>query len=328
MSTDHLHLPVNIQSDDEFGQRLEHIEDAVIRPIVRRKLHVTLRENDTSQRNQDALELVSEIRLSLVAELRKNTTRNGGIRDISAYAATVAFNACYQHFRSRYPQLTRLRNKLRYLLNHESEFALWRDSNDRWLCGLAAWAGRADQVGSVEAMEVADNELTEIGSGALLSMFVRSGSPLLFDELVNNIAAAHGLIRDTEAMDELGTLPHLSDPQIRIDAVVELTSRLNALWGAVLELPTAHRKALLFNLRDNSGDNLLAALPLTGVATIRQIAEAVDMTFEQLAEIWNSLPWEDNCIAEHLGLTRQQVINLRQTARNKLLRWRKETGNI
>jgi hypothetical protein len=44
------------------------------------------------------------------------------------------------------------------------------------------------------------------------------------------------------------------------------------------------------------------------------------MTKEEFAEIWNHLPLDDNRIAEILNLTRQQVINLRKSARERLAR--------
>jgi len=44
------------------------------------------------------------------------------------------------------------------------------------------------------------------------------------------------------------------------------------------------------------------------------------MTIEALAELWNSLPLDDHAIAARLGITRQQVINLRRAARERLAR--------
>ena len=41
---------------------------------------------------------------------------------------------------------------------------------------------------------------------------------------------------------------------------------------------------------------------------------------EELAGMWNSLPLDDRGIAERLGITRQQVINLRKSARARLAR--------
>ena len=57
-----------------------------------------------------------------------------------------------------------------------------------------------------------------------------------------------------------------------------------------------------------------------GVATFREVAAALEIGPEELAELWNRLPLEDLEIAARLGLDRQQVINLRSTARQKLAR--------
>jgi hypothetical protein len=57
-----------------------------------------------------------------------------------------------------------------------------------------------------------------------------------------------------------------------------------------------------------------------GVASFREVAEALETTPEELAGLWNRLPLEDLEIATRLGLERQQVINLRCTARERLAR--------
>jgi hypothetical protein len=41
---------------------------------------------------------------------------------------------------------------------------------------------------------------------------------------------------------------------------------------------------------------------------------------EEFANLWNELPLEDASIASLLGVTRQQVINLRKSARERLTR--------
>ena len=60
---------MNSLADDEFVRQLENIENTVIKPIIRRKLHVSLFPQDTGKRNQDALELVKDIRLSRAPRL-------------------------------------------------------------------------------------------------------------------------------------------------------------------------------------------------------------------------------------------------------------------
>jgi hypothetical protein len=78
--------------------------------------------------------------------------------------------------------------------------------------------------------------------------------------------------------------------------------------------------ALLLNLRDQIGDSALRLLPSSGIATIRQIAGALEMQPEALAGLWRQLPIDDLQIAGMLSLTRQQIVNLRKSARDRLVR--------
>ena len=68
------------------------------------------------------------------------------------------------------------------------------------------------------------------------------------------------------------------------------------------------------------GRGVVALLPLTGVASMRHIAEILELPAETFAALWNELPLEDVVIGEHLGVTRQQVVNLRKCARQRLAR--------
>ena len=102
--------------------------------------------------------------------------------------------------------------------------------------------------------------------------------------------------------------------------LVETRIFLKRLWEEVCELPRGQRAALLLNLRDADGGGCLGLLPATGVATTRQIAAALEVTDERFAEMWQHLPLDDAAIAGLLDVTRQQVINLRKSARERLSR--------
>jgi hypothetical protein len=60
--------------------------------------------------------------------------------------------------------------------------------------------------------------------------------------------------------------------------------------------------------------------PAAGVATIAQVAAVVEVPLDELAALWPDLPLDDNTIAARLGGTRQQIINLRKSARDRLAR--------
>jgi len=124
-----------------------------------------------------------------------------------------------------------------------------------------------------------------------------------------------------------GALEKLPDP--RRDAATALLWRdfLGSLWAEIRLLPPRQAAALLLGLRDREGRNALIFLPATGTASLRQVAEVLGLRPENLVEIWNDLPLPDRRIAEILGLTRQQVINLRKSARERLAR-RTETRDF
>lgn len=112
----------------------------------------------------------------------------------------------------------------------------------------------------------------------------------------------------------------LPDPAPDAASALERRTYLSSLWEEILQLPVRQAAALILNLRDENRRSAAALLPLTGVATMREIARAIGMPAERFAEIWRWLPLEDAAIAELLGVTRQQVINLRKSARERLAR--------
>ena len=96
--------------------------------------------------------------------------------------------------------------------------------------------------------------------------------------------------------------------------------RLERLWGEIRELPPRQRAALLLNLRDDEGRGMIELWPQTGIASLAELARALDLTEAALRELWPTLPRDDQWIAARLGVTRRQVINLRKCARGRLAR--------
>ena len=88
----------------------------------------------------------------------------------------------------------------------------------------------------------------------------------------------------------------------------------------ICQLPRRQRVALLLNLRNPQGINIITLLPVTSIATFEQIAQTLEIPAGEFETLWADLPLDDLSIATYLGATRQQVINLRKTARERLLR--------
>ena len=137
-------------------------------------------------------------------------------------------------------------------------------------------------------------------------------------DLVNIVA---DILREKDQPDEpLDTVVNLAAPTLDFETILEQQYMLALLWQEVCRLPPRQRAALLLNFRDARGQDLISFLPYTRTATIEQIAEALDFPLVEFLRLWNKLPLDDVTIAELLGATRQQVINLRKCARERLER--------
>lgn len=308
----------------------------VIKGIIRSKLHASGAVDDRL-RGQDAEDVYGEVITQLLARLRACKTSPGSdaIGDFRKYVAVTTYNAFYHYLRRKYPQRCRLKNRVRYLLTHQRELGLWESGDGDWLCGFAAWralgkdrpagAGRLRQLQDAP-QTLALQDIQRVSLADLLSAILRQvGAPVELDALVNTVANVQGIkdlpiaMNSDEGEPSAGLRERPSDPRANIATEMERRSYLQRLWSEILRLPPGQRAALLLNLRDVQ-EGVIVLLPLTGVATIRQIAEACGIPAEEFARLWNDLPLDDAAVAVRLGLTRQQVINLRKSARARLAR--------
>lgn len=350
LKSDELLVPFLRAADEEEAGRLlallveEHVAP-IMWAVVRRKLRVPLRECDGGERNQDALEVVAELRAALLDDLLslRAGRRERVIGNLRGYAAAAAYNACHRYLREKYPQRHSLKTRLRYLLTHHAGFALWEaEGAHALLAGRAAWCAfdvdDADAPHARPADDLAALSRTKLGGAdarglplweVVSAVLDAAGRPVELDDLVNVVAELRGLEERRQAFAEDeesrgARLESLADARPSAEEELERRGYLARLWAEILLLPRNQRAALLLNLRDARGGDALGLLPHTGVASIRQIAEAVGCPAEEFAALWNELPLDDARIAARLGLARQQVINLRKSARERLGRRMRE----
>jgi RNA polymerase sigma factor (sigma-70 family) len=295
----------------------EHAEP-LIRRIVGRRLSGSVPQQDREDTTGDAvLELLGRLESWKQGESRP-------IDDFLAYTSVIARHSCDHYLRSLRPQKYRLRNRIFYLLDTSPAYAEWDSEPGRSVCG---WARQTGQ--NAKKMEPGWFHAVPVRAGASESDIVAQvfsvASPLRVEDLLEATAYLSGLGDETSVdFGEVeAVLPSRTpDYEERLD----LRRALGQLWTEIQELPLAQRIALLLNLRDESGNSPLASFPAVGVATLRQIAETLKFSPEELAALWSRLPLSDLEIAERLSLQRQQVINLRKAARQRLAR--RGGGNI
>ena len=305
----------------------------LIGDIIRNKLRVG-HSADRDLTDENAADLISEVTLKLVRRLRelKSDSSNKGIKSFRGYVAVTAYHACDEYLRKKYPKRYSLKNQLRYLLTHREGFAVWGNDEGGLFCGFAEWKNQEHSIRPARLPELLDKQtMFTASTSAKLSLpdlvaaiFNRNGQPLELDGLVSLVADLRQIKDDPSpsiSIDDGSTAyADQANSSQQLDAKIDQRSQLERLWAEICELPPRQRVALLLSLRDANGRGVLTLLPLTGIASIRQIAEALAMSAEKLATMWNELPVEDAIIAASLGVTRQQVINLRKCARARLLR--------
>lgn len=325
-------------TDEEQADRcLANLLDDHAVPIVKEILGSSLRfhlANNTAASTQDANDLFNDVIANLLSRLRhiRSDRPQGAIADFRGYIAATAYNACNLYLRQKYPRRARLKNRLRYLLSHDKAFALWTNETSGLTCGFAQWRDKPaptsqrlfDKIRQDPVEWIQSAGLPIVGtnraqlSSLLHALFESCGSPTRLDELVNIVA---DICREKDQPDEqLDTVMNLSAPTLDFETILEQQHMLALLWQEVCELPRRQRIALLLNFKDGSGQDLVSLLPYTRTATIQHIAEAIEIPLEEFLKLWNRLPLDDATIAELLGATRQQVINLRKCARERLER--------
>ncbi|HEX8172051.1 MAG TPA: sigma-70 family RNA polymerase sigma factor [Thermoanaerobaculia bacterium] len=131
---------------------------------------------------------------------------------------------------------------------------------------------------------------------------------------VDDYVRKRGLPRDDEATAPDAMRVVDASAARRVEAL-EICARL---WSEIRELPPRQRVALLLHLRDESGETALAHFVISAVASPDELAASMGMTRDELLALWDELPLDDHRIAARLGATRQQVINLRKSARERL----------
>ena len=319
------------QVDELLSQLISHHAEPVIKGVIRFKLRLNS-YRETQRAESD--DIHQEVVLQLLAQLQRFRKLPEGhpISDVRGMAAVIAHRTCARWMRRQFPERHALKNRLHYLLTRQRGLALW-DEDGKTLAGFAVWqkenkpAKTARHLSEVEAMpnhiRTLKSDKPQELADAVAAILNHVGGPIEFDELVSTIATIQGISDqpiESLAEDEDGASLMPATPEPDQAWRMEKRMFLQRLWEELQQLPLNQRSALLLNLKDPSGFGCITLFPATGVASMRQLAAALDISPEKFAEVWNDLPLEDAKIAELLGVTRQQVINARKSGRERLAR--------
>jgi len=328
-------LEASTEKEEEIFllQLLDDHINPIVRQVLRYKLQSSFNQREKGFLNQDVEEAYYEIQLHVLERLRKfkSDPDSRSVTNLRGYVVTTARNACDEYLRRKFPQRRKLKDKIRYCLTNNPDFALWENGGKEWLSGLAGWrtvAGSNEQskndvlqtvVGKLQATNTKSLELREL----ITAIFKIHSFPLELDQLTAIVAKLQGV--EDHPLTPFETISYSSAelvPSYQADSatLVEYHQLLEQLWVEIRQLPRRQRVALLCNLKNQEGVNVITLFPAAGVATFEQIAEALELPVAEFESLWRKLPLDDLNLAAYLGITRQQVINLRRSARDRLMR--------
>jgi hypothetical protein len=314
-------------------------------PVVSKIVRYKTRGNS---RETDAEDIRSEVMLQLIGRLqhlRASDNEGNSIADFNSYVAVSTYNACDRYLSRKYPNRRRLKNGLRYLLTHRAGFNCWQDARGNFVGGFARWQfggnNTADAGSNLKLQQLREDSHAFARSGKaspawndqkqayelLNAIFEWTNAPADLDLLVAVVAEWWNITDEIVELDnnfdkenEKSIGIQIADARASVAVETERRIYLQKLWEEIIDLPTRQRAAVLLNLRDESGRGVIDLWLITGVATVEKIAAALETDRESFAALWSALPLDDNQIAARLNLTRQQVINLRKSARERLAR--------
>ena len=311
---------------------IEQIEP-IVRRVIRYKLRFYRPQSDLSLHRPEFDEIYNDIQVRLLKRLRdlKQCPDEHQIGNLGSYVATVTRNTCDEYLRQKYPLRRSLKDKVRRHLLTYPEFALWEDADHNLLAGFSRWSNGAHPPGTTvvglgeqlherwQTIDVQRLQLQEL----LTSIFEVAQAPLELDQLTALIAGIWQIEdKPVESLDaDASAVPGRQlAAETHPVTIIEQRELLQLLWREICQLPRRQRVALLLNLKNPHGINTVTLLPATGIASFEQLAETLEIPLPEFEKLWADLPLDDLRLAEYLGATRQQVINLRKTARERLVK--------
>jgi len=295
-------------SEREAERSLATLTETVILPTSRAVLR--------RQCPQEEEALLSTVALAITQRLKRlrEDPALPPVQHLEGYVAVVTRHTIDSHLRHSNPGWLHLRSRIRYRFDHDPRLALWEERGTL-VCGRREWRTTHASRPLTEAQGAHDSELSL--PELCLALLDRTKSPVALDELTSRMALLYGI--QTQAELPLGSTELVAAPE-NLEVALAQHDYLESLWLEIRLLPVRQASALLLNLRDAKGRGVLELLLELEIATRGQIATTLSWTEAELTSVWERLPLEDNEVALRLGATRQQVINLRKVARERLER--------
>lgn len=322
-----------------FEERAQELVDQVIRPaaiaFAHHRINVRAGFEDRPAVTPDeftAVELVEDTIVAVLTQLSSLRALQAAgpieeIRDLRSYVAMTAERKWNDHVRGVKNRRYRVGKAVNQALREDPEIVRWKSRDGLPVAGEPSWRdeGRAPAGGwGYERLLAAPRRyehemLQPTTDPSNVRMVVRDvlrwvGAPVAIADLITIVQAIKGdydpirvLSVDVEHREPVEGCEVASDsPDWRHIAQQQLDD--------ILTLPLPDRLILVLGGREISLVHILFEMGLR----LREIAPAVEMTPDRLAELFNRLPFKDEELGKMVGMSIGVVRNRRCNARRKL----------
>ncbi|MGQ9456255.1 MAG: hypothetical protein ACUVRS_01025 [Armatimonadota bacterium] len=330
-------------SDDNNATHAEALSKA-IRQLVRKAL--------TKYAVTDLEDFEDECVVSVwckIASLQSTDSSISAIDNIEAFIRQTVHNKYCDAIRRKRPKWYNIKLELMETFSGKtnvSGFAMWQNpKTGNRMCGYDEWCGRASSANVRCRALIEDQERfraqylshrtpQELPIYELVAAILDyCGGPVEIDTLTSCIAELIQA-RNEEPLS-IDTLP---DPDSDLSAPIDwLISHdipveekvteaewfeqvMNWFWKEFLQLSVKQRKAILLGMTSEQ------VMTIASVVGLAQVADALEMDLENLAELIPGLPLPDSVIATQLGISNRAVPSVRFKAWGRIRRRTRKAG--
>ncbi len=331
---DSLLLPfLSAETDSESQAALNRLFEQTIIPQIRKVLssYLTLLESEKDEISSDAQTKI----LTKLQKMRENfklgVSPAHPIRNLSAYITRVVINARIDFILRKQPEWRRTENRLSRLKEEtECDWHFFTDAEDNKLVGLKSKSITRNQI---EFEEIVSLIRTRYPNHLFLK--IQELTPIILESAdgaltKNELIRAILEITESTRFEEIEIPEDLSEYLNHSDEyrlAKRQNSDLHRIWDEIRKFPANQRKVLLLSLKESRKIEAISLLLKKRIATIKEIAEALEISLEEFSGIFAILPMSSSEIADFLGIKdkgkttkEQRVDNLRRIARDLLRR--------
>ncbi len=308
---------------------LNRLFEEIVIPQIRKTLssYLTLLFDEKDEIQSDAQARV----LSKLRSLREIAATKP-IENLAAYISSVAFNCRKDFILAKQPEWRRIDYRLKRLRDeNDSDWRFFTDGEGGQFACLKAKSKRHSETDLEEVVEIIKAKYPNhlfLKTQQLVPVILEAADGALTK---NALVKAILEITETARFEEI-ELPEELSEHLKMAENEELVARrqenyLRRIWDEIKMFPANQRKVLLLSLKESRRTEAITLLLKKRVATIKEIADALEIGLEEFSTLFERLPMTSQEIAEFLGIEdgektskEQKVDNLRSIARNLLRR--------